>query len=193
MFVSALRTLSKELGDPEFSTLLQNLKEGQQFDMMSIMSNASYETYEALNYFQLVLAEGEKRGFSYTEMLMDKTSKNYIMGDMMEFLKASHDGKITSTELSQNMQKLFPEISEQELSSKPYLVARDLWFRNKAPDIKDLPVPVRNENESITSYLSRTQKYLLNMNMELPSTLSGYQFDSELDLNNLAIVPKIDD
>ena len=29
--------------------------------------------------------------------------------------------------------------------------------------------------------------------MELPSTLSGYQFDSELDLNNLAIVPKIDD
>ena len=193
LFVSALRTLSKELGDPEFSTLLQNLKEGQQFDMMSIMSNASYETYEALNYFQLVLAEGEKRGFSYTEMLMDKTSKNYIMGDMMEFLKASHDGKITSTELSQNMQMLFPEISAQELSSKPYLVARDLWFRNKAPDIKDLPVPVRNENESITSYLSRTQKYLLNMNMELPSTLSGYQFDSELDLNNLAIVPKIDD
>ena len=155
--------------------------------------NASYETYEALNYFSLVLAEGEKRGFSYTEMLMDKTSKNYIMGDMMEFLKASHDGKIVDTELSQNMQMLFPEISAQELADKPYLLARDLWFRNKSPDIKDLPVPVKKDNESITSYLSRTQKYLLNMNMELPSTLSGYQFDSELDLNNLAIVSKIDD
>ena len=88
---------------------------------------------------------------------------------------------------------LFPEISAQELADKPYHVARDLWFRNKSPDIKDLPVPVRKDDESITAYLSRTQKYLLNLNMELPSTLSGYQFDSELDLNNLAIVPKIDD
>ncbi len=88
---------------------------------------------------------------------------------------------------------LFPEITAQELADKPYLLARDLWFRNKAPDIKDLPVPVKKDGESITAFLSRTQKYLLNMNMELPSTLSGYQFDSELDLNNLAIVPKIDD
>ena len=31
------------------------------------------------------------------------------------------------------------------------------------------------------------------MNMKLPSEISGYQFDSELDLNSLAIVPKIDD
>ena len=193
LFNNALKMISKELGDPELSSLLQNLKSGGTVDFEALLMNASYETYEALNYFSLVLAEGEKRGFSYTEMLMDKTSKNYIMGDMMEFLKASHDGKITDTELSQNMQMLFPEISAQELADKPYHVARDLWFRNKSPDIKDLPVPVRKDDESITAYLSRTQKYLLNLNMELPSTLSGYQFDSELDLNNLAIVPKIDD
>ena len=193
LFNNALKMISKELGDPELSSLLQNLKSGGTVDFEALLMNASYETYEALNYFSLVLAEGEKRGFSYTEMLMDKTSKNYIMGNMMEFLKASHDGKITSTELSQNMQMLFPEISAQELADKPYHVARDLWFRNKAPDIKDLPVPVKKDGESITAYLSRTQKYLLNLNMELPSTLSGYQFDSELDLNNLAIVPKIDD
>ena len=193
LFVSALKTIAKELGDQEFSGLIQNIKNNEDFDFTSLMMNASFETYEALNYFNLVLAEGEKRGFSYTEMLVDKTSKNYIMGNMMEFLTASHDGKITSTELSQNMQMLFPEITAQELADKPYLVARDLWFRNKAPDIKDLPVPVKKDGESITAYLSRTQKYLLNMNMELPSTLSGYQFDSELDLNNLAIVPKIDD
>jgi len=193
LFVSALKTIAKELGDQEFSGLIQNIKSNEDFDFTSLMMNASFETYEALNYFNLVLAEGEKRGFSYTEMLMDKTSKNYIMGNMMEFLRASHDGKITSTDLTQNMQMLFPEITAQELADKPYHLARDLWFRNKAPDIKDLPVPVRKDDESITAYLSRTQKYLLNMNMELPSTLSGYQFDSELDLNNLAIVPKIDD
>ena len=193
LFNNALKMISKELGDPELSSLLQNLKSGGTVDFEALLMNASYETYEALNYFSLVLAEGEKRGFSYTEMLMDKTSKNYIMGDMMEFLDAAHDGKITDTELSQNMQMLFPEISAQELADKPYHVARDLWFRNKSPDIKDLPVPVKKDNESITAYLARTQKYLLNLNMELPSTLSGYQFDSELDLNNLAIVPKIDD
>ena len=193
LFNNALKMISKELGDPELSSLLQNLKSGGTVDFEALLMNASYETYEALNYFSLVLAEGEKRGFSYTEMLMDKTSKNYIMGDMMEFLNAAHDGKIIDTELSKNMQMLFPEISAQELADKPYHVARDLWFRNKSPDIKDLPVPVRKDDESITAYLSRTQKYLLNLNMELPSTLSGYQFDSELDLNNLAIVPKIDD
>jgi len=195
LFVSALKTIAKELGDQEFSGLLQNIKNNQEFDFTSLMMNASFETYEALNYFNLVLAEGEKKGFSYTEMLMDKTSKNYIMGDMMEFLKASHDNKITSSEWnsSEAMQRLFPTKSWEEISSQPYHVARDLWFRNKAPDIKDLPVPVKKDGESITAYLSRTQKYLLNINMELPSTISGYQFDSELDLNNLAIVPKIDD
>ena len=193
LFNTALRTIAKELGDTEFTQLIQNIKNKDDFNFESLMMNASFETYEALNYFRLVLAEGEKRGFSYTEMLVDNTSKNYIMNNMMEFLKASKDGKIESNELSQNMQMLFPEISSQELANKPYHVARDLWFRNKSPDIKDLPVPVKKDGESITSYLSRTQKYLLNMNMELPSTLSGYQFDSELDLNNLAIVPKIDD
>jgi hypothetical protein len=193
LFNNAIRMISKELGDPELFNLLQNLKSGGTVDFEALLMNSSYETYEALNYFRLVLGEGEKQGFSYTEMLMDKTSKNYIMGDMMEFLKASHDGKITSDELTQNMLKNFPNIEAEDLYNKPYHVARDLWFRNKAPDIKDLPVPVRKDDESITAYLSRTQKYLLNMNMELPSTLSGYQFDSELDLNNLAIVPKIDD
>ena len=193
LFNTALRTIAKELGDTEFTQLIQNIKNKDDFNFESLMMNASFETYEALNYFRLVLAEGEKRGFSYTEMLVDNTSKNYIMNNMMEFLKASKDGKIESNELSQNMQMLFPEISSQELANKPYHVARDLWFRNKSPDIKDLPVPVKKDGESITSYLSRTQKYLLNMNMELPSALSGYQFDSELDLNNLAIVPKIDD
>ena len=195
LFNNALKMISKELGDPELSSLLQNLKSGGTVDFEALLMNASYETYEALNYFSLVLAEGEKRGFSYTEMLMDKTSKNYIMGDMMEFLKASHDNKITSSEWnsSEAMQRLFPTKSWEEISSQPYHVARDLWFRNKSPDIKDLPVPVKKDGESLTAYLARTQKYLLNLNMELPSTLSGYQFDSELDLNNLAIVPKIDD
>ena len=195
LFNNALKMISKELGDPELSSLLQNLKSGGTVDFEALLMNASYETYEALNYFSLVLAEGEKRGFSYTEMLMDKTSKNYIMGDMMEFLKASHDNKITSSEWnsSEAMQRLFPTKSWEEISSQPYHVARDLWFRNKSPDIKDLPVPVKKDGESITAYLARTQKYLLNLNMELPSTLSGYQFESELDLNNLAIVPKIDD
>ena len=149
--------------------------------------------YQALNYFNLVLGEGEKKGFSYTEMLVDKTSKNYIMDNMMEFLLKSKDGKIEANELSQNMQTLFPEITSQDLANKPYHVAHDLWFRNKSPDIKDLPVPLKKDGESITSYMSRTQKYLLDMNMKLPSEISGYQFDSELDLNSLAIVPKIDD
>ena len=195
LFNNALKMISKELGDPELSSLLQNLKSGGTVDFEALLMNSSYETYEALNYFSLVLAEGEKRGFSYTEMLMDKTSKNYIMGDMMEFLKASHDNKITSIEWnsSEAMQILFPTKRLEEISSQPYHVARDLWFRNKSPDIKDLPVPVKKDGESLTAYLARTQKYLLNLNMELPSTLSGYQFDSELDLNNLAIVPKIDD
>ena len=194
LFNNALKMLSKELGDPELSNLLQNLKSGGTIDFEALLMNASFETYEALNYFSLVLAEGEKRGFSYTEMLMDKTSKNYIMGDMMTFLSAAHDGKIDDTEWQKEpMQRLFPSKSWAEISSQPYHVARDLWFRNKAPDIKDLPVPVKKDGESITAYLARTQKYLLNLNMELPSTLSGYQFDSELDLNNLAIVPKIDD
>ena len=195
LFNNALKMISKELGDPELSSLLQNLKSAGTVDFEALLMNSSYETYEALNYFSLVLAEGEKRGFSYTEMLMDKTSKNYIMGDMMEFLKASHDNKITSSEWnsSEAMQRLFPTKSWEEISSQPYHVARDLWFRNKSPDIKDLPVPVKKDGESLTAYLARTQKYLLNLNMELPSTLSGYQFDSELDLNNLAIVPKIDD
>ena len=194
LFNNALKMISKELGDPELSNLLQNLKSGGTIDFEALLMNASFETYEALNYFSLVLAEGEKRGFSYTEMLMDKTSKNYIMGDMMTFLSAAHDGKIDDTEWQKEpMQRLFPSKSWAEISSQPYHVARDLWFRNKAPDIKDLPVPVKKDGESITAYLARTQKYLLNLNMELPSTLSGYQFDSELDLNNLAIVPKIDD
>ena len=193
LYSNAVKMIAKELGDTNAGQLLQNATKGGDFDIMSLMGTMSKETYDSLNYFNLVLAEGEKQGYSYTEMLVDKSSKNYLMDNLVEYLKIAKDGKIDSSELQSEFAQLYDPKNLAIYADKPYHLGYSTFFQNKAPDIADLPVPLKKENESISAYLARSQKYLLGMNIKLPSTITGYQFENELDLNTIMITPEVDE
>ena len=193
LYANAVKMIAKELGDNNAIQLLQNASKGGDFDIMSLMGTMDKETYDSLNYFNLVLAEGEKKGFSYTEMLVDKSSKNYLMDNLTEYLKIAKDGKIDNDELQSELAILYDPKKLAIYSDKPYHLGYSTFFQNKTPDIADLPVPLKNENESISAYLARSQKYLLGMNIKLPSTITGYQFENELDLNTIMINPEVDE
>ena len=193
LYSNAVKMIAKELGDTNAGQLLQNATKSGDFDIMSLMGTMSKETYDSLNYFNLVLAEGEKEGYSYTEMLVDKSSKNYLMDNLVEYLKIAKDGKIDSSELQSEFAQLYDPKNLAIYADKPYHLGYSTFFQNKTPDIADLPVPLKKENESISSYLARSQKYLLGMNIKLPSTITGYQFENELDLNTIMITPEVDE
>nr|BAR16228.1 hypothetical protein [uncultured Mediterranean phage uvMED] len=193
LYVNAVKMIAKEIGDVNAVQLLQDVAAGGEVDIMSLMGSMDLATYDALNYFNLVLAEGEKQGFSFTEMLVDKTSKNYLMDDLTAYLKIAKDGKIDNNELSSAFAMEYGPSTIGVFADKPYHLGYNTFYQNKQPDVKDLPVPLKKENEPIGDYLARTQKYLMSINFKLPSTISGYQFENELDLNTMAIVPEIDD
>ncbi len=99
LYKSAISMLSAEIADRDLSRLLQNII-GEQggikrdekgvtvVDYESLLGTKySKEIYDTLNYFNLVLGEGEKQGFSYVNMLTKKGHENYIMDDVLAFAK----------------------------------------------------------------------------------------------------------
>jgi len=201
LYKSAIAMLSAEIADRDFSRLLQNIitKQGgikrneagvTVVDYESLLGTKySKEVYDTINYFNLVLGEGEKQGFGYVNMLTkrDIKNKNYIMDDVLAYAKAAKDGKITDDELDKEFyKKLLKEESFD--ADAPFNLSAEFWFEGKTPDqLTKKDIPVKKENEGIFEYMIRVQKALTVMGIELPSTLTGKQFEKDFDINKVLI------
>ena len=199
LYKSAISMLSAEIADRDLSRLLQNII-GEQggikrdekgvtvVDYESLLGTKySKEIYDTLNYFNLVLGEGEKQGFSYVNMLTKKGHENYIMDDVLAFAKMAKDGKITDNELVKEFgKKLWQEKSFEH--DAPFNLSTEFWFEGKTPDkLTEKDIPAKKEDEGIFEYMMRVQNELKVMGIELPSTLTGKQFDKDFDINKVLI------
>jgi len=199
LYKSAISMLSAEIGDRDLSRLLMNIigeKGGLKRDETGVTvvdyesllgTKYSKEIYDTINYFNLVLGEGEKQGFSYVNMLSKNKHENYIMDDVLAFAKAAKDGKIKDNELTKEFyNKLLMEKSFD--TNAPFNLSTEFWFAGKKPDqLTEKDIPAKLENEGIFEYMIRVQKALTVMGIELPSTLTGKQFDQDFDINKVLI------
>ena len=199
LYKSAISMLSAEIADRDLSRLLQNII-GEQggikrdekgvtvVDYESLLGTKySKEIYDTLNYFNLILGEGEKKGFSYINMLTKKGHENYIMDDVLAFAKAAKDGKIKDNELTKEFEKKLLNENSYD-SDAPFNLSTEFWFSGKKPDqLTKKDIPVKLENEGIFEYQMRVQEALTAMGIELPSTLTGKQFDKDFDINKVLI------
>ena len=192
MFKNALGMIATEIGKPDLMELFQSMEEGATTDemLLAIGANLDQETYDALNYFMLVLGAGEKEGFSYESMLIKGVNEqNYVLDDLLGYLKTARgfgEGKIP------DFLKDHPVTGEGYDPNAPYTLAPSVWFAGKEPVGLQFEVPTRNEGENISAWINRTMKTLIKNKEILPSTVTGFQFEEDADLNSIFIVPKVD-
>ena len=193
MFKNALGMIATEVGKPDLMELIKNMEEGATTDemLLAIGAKLDQETYDALNYFMLVLGAGEKEGFSYESMLIKGVSEqNYVLDDLLGYLKSAvgmGEGVIPDFLADHPA-----HIGEAYDPNAPYTLAPSVWFAGKEPVGLQFEVPTRNEGENISAWINRTMKTLIKNKEILPSTVTGFQFEEDADLNSIFIVPKVD-
>ena len=85
-----------------------------------------------------------------------------------------------------NFKKLLKEKSFD--ADAPFNLSAEFWFSDKTPDqLTKKDLPVKKENEGIFEYMIRVQKALTVMGIELPSPLTGIQFEKDFDINKVLI------
>ena len=186
LYKRAIVMIAKEVGDTKAIRLFQDMDLTKVENLADLISpQLSEEVYEAINYFDQVLAEGERQGFNYVNML-SKKGDNYLMDDVVEFARQVKGfrgaGTIEFSEQFKSMEGFDP--------NKPYWLAPEVWFYGKEP-LLAMDIPLRNKDENIAQYLTRVSGELRKKGNLLPSTLTGFQFDEDFDLNTFAIIPDI--
>lgn len=186
LYKRAIVMIAKEVGDTKAIRLFQDMDLTKVENLADLISpQLSEEVYEAINYFDQVLAEGERQGFNYVNMLAKK-GDNYLMDDVVEFARQVKGyrgaGTIEFSEQFKSMEGFDP--------NKPYWLAPEVWFYGKDP-LLAMDIPLRNKDENVPQYLNRVSDELRKKGNLLPSTLTGFQFDEDFDLNTFAIIPDI--
>ena len=194
LYKNVISMLGTEMGMKDVSKLME-IDSTNPVDIQAFLQNKFPKSvFDTLNYFTRLLAEGEKQGFTYDEMLSDTTSKNYIVDKVLTFAKAAKDGKIDMTEQVDVsfLKDLDGSLNDAIHWDKPYTIGYDLWFDGLTPLGDDREIPKRLEGETVNAYLTRTMSELKKKNIKLPSVITGYNFDEDLDLNTELIVPNMD-
>ena len=87
----------KEIGVPDKGAMFQkmeNIPPDQVIPTIVSMlgtDNLSVEAYNAMNNLNELIAQGERAGFSYENMLANPRSENYILNDVITVYKPNID------------------------------------------------------------------------------------------------------
>ena len=193
---NAIRMVAKELNiDTSFLDKFQNLMAGDQapqgdeaFGILMGLAQASNnpkEAYEAMLNINQLLAEGEAKGFSWKEMLMDKGGPNYILDDIINV----HKENINAKSLSKWTEGLD---TDQENAAVQILggsyVITDAYFDGKQATKQKIEMPQRKEGETIGAYVERIGSIIpKKTDHYLPSWVSNDMSVGDLEVSGLFI------
>ena len=193
---NAIRMVAKELNiDTSFLDKFQNLMAGDQapqgdeaFGILMGLAQASNnpkEAYEAMLNINQLLAEGESKGFSWKEMLMDKGGPNYILDDIINV----HKENINAKSLSKWTEGLD---TDQENAAVQILggsyVITDAYFDGKQATKQKIEMPQRKEGETIGAYVERIGSIIPKKTDHfLPSWVSNDMSIGDLEVSGLFI------
>ena len=193
---NAIRMVAKELNiDTSFLDKFKNLMASDQapqgdeaFGVLMGLAQASNnpkEAYEAMLNINQLLAEGEAKGFSWKEMLMDKGGPNYILDDII----AVHKENINAKSLTKWTEGLD---TDQENAAVQILggsyVITDAYFDGKQATKQKIEMPQRKEGETIGAYVERIGSIIpKKTDHYLPSWVSNDMSVGDLEVSGLFI------
>ena len=193
---NAIRMVAKELNIntsflDKFQTLMAGPEAPQGDEAFGILmglaqaSNNPKEAYEAMLNINQLLAEGESKGFSWKEMLMDKGGPNYILDDIINV----HKENINAKSLSKWTEGLD---TDQENAAVKILggtyVITDAYFDGKQATKQKIEMPQRKEGETIGAYVERIGSIIpKKTDHYLPSWVSNDMSVGDLEVSGLFI------
>ena len=193
---NAIRMVAKELNIntsflDKFQTLMAGPEAPQGDEAFGVLmglaqaSNNPKEAYEAMLNINQLLAEGESKGFSWKEMLMDKGGPNYILDDIINV----HKENINAKSLSKWTEGLD---TDQENAAVKILggtyVITDAYFDGKQATKQKIEMPQRKEGETIGAYVERIGSIIPKKTDHfLPSWVSNDMSIGDLEVSGLFI------
>ena len=174
----ATSMLMKEIGAGEgILSLLDNIQNVPAEQRTAMLTQAlssgrmTQEAYNAMNNMFSLLAQGERKGFTYENMLVNQRHPNYILNDLISTYKGSmNDARL------------------QELQTRiDGIQGTTAYFTKKTPSNANMVVPQRLEGEGVLEYVKRAKK-LIKRNDNLPSVITGDNIET-LDISDLFIMP----
>jgi len=195
----AEKVILKELGSSDIIEKLDNLKnlKGESrfaaLQALQTESGLTQEAFEAINNLYQIVAEGEKKGFSYENMLANQRSPNYLINDIIDTYKAPvSDAKFKELSVKiKGLQNVYrTELGQQVRQFDNYYILPSEYFVGKNPSLANLNIPPRKENEDIFGYLKRV-KTLIKTDSTLPSVITGDTLET-IDISDINIVPKVE-
>ena len=185
----ATRMLMKEVGaDENVLNLignLQNLKSKERTGALLAALDSgklTKESYNAMNNMFRLLATGERKGFTYENMLVNRRSPNYILQDLVDTYK--------TTVNDENLQMLQTKIDGMKgaiKGDKSFYIEPTEYFINKTASNANLDMPKRIEGEDVYTYIQRASKSIKKTD-GLPSVVTGKNIET-IDLSDLNITP----
>ena len=185
----AISMLMKEIGAGEgILSLLDNIQNVPAEERTAMLTQAlssgrmTKEAYNAMNNMFSLLAQGERKGFTYENMLVNQRHPNYILNDLISTYKGSmNDARL------QELQTRIDGIQGTTATDKTFYIMPTEYFTKKTPSNANMVVPQRLEGEGVLEYVKRAKK-LIKRNDNLPSVITGDNIET-LDISDLFIMP----
>jgi hypothetical protein len=185
----ATSMLMKEIGAGEdVLQLLTSINTLPPAERLNAITNAlsngkmTQESYNAMNNMFRLLSEGERKGFTYENMLVNQRHPNYILNDLI----SSYKGTMNDARL-QELQSKIAGIQGTTATDKTFYIMPAEYFAKKTPSNASMVMPQRLEGEGVLAYVKRA-KNLIKRNDNLPSVITGESIET-LDISDLFLQP----
>jgi len=162
----AVRTIVTEVGGQaagfdadmvDLRTLEADDEEGMKKLFSKINGKWTIETKRAVENFYELLREGEKKGFSYNNMIGNANSSNYILNDLVTSYK-DQTVKAKGSQLQSDIDNYIAQPDVFKNNGFSYRIDAEKWAGSTirtAPTSVDVEVPEVKEDESIADYIKR--------------------------------------
>jgi len=196
MTKTAINMVSRELNidstymDKFEQAIAQNpdLTGEEQFGLLMGLAQQSKnpkEAYEALLNISQLLAEGERKNFTWKEMLLDIGGANYILDDIIKVHKENIN-KAQTVEWTKGLSN-DQENASVKILGDSYFITDD-YFTNKTSIVTKVEMPQRNEGESILDYTKRIGTLIpKDVNPFFPSWVSNDMSIGDLDVSGILV------
>ena len=162
MFKNAVKVIMKEAGADD--AMLQML-DGQNLTGADVNANLGAilglgldsKSYTAVNNLTRLIAEGEKKGISMTDMLMNTKSPHYIINDLVQVYK--EEVKADKIRNYSAKAEAFIKTDADTKKFGDYRIDPVGWANFQQISNQQNQVPPRAENENINDYLIRLQTW----------------------------------
>ena len=166
MYRNAVKTVMKAAGAPPDVLSQMDMLEGLSgADLMTQLnnimgSNMTPNAYKAVNNLTLLIAEGEKKGLTMNQMLMNPKSPAYLMNDLVQvYTDKAKEENIRNFELKAKGTNAYIMEDVKFGNYKIDPVGWSNYVESQGGTTQNIQVPPRGENEPINTYLLRLQKF----------------------------------